>query len=150
MRWSVILPLLVALPAAAAPQQVETPEAHAAKLLAAARDAAGGAGWDRVRSLHLVAKRQSGDETSDEDLWLDPNGGRGAEAIADGQNAGRAGFDGSTAWVSDPDGSVRTETGADRADMIAELWWRSYEWTRADRARAAVTWLRFSSYRVKE
>jgi hypothetical protein len=95
-----------------------------------------------VRSLHLVGKRQSGDETSDEDLWLDPNGGRFARALADGESAGRSGFDGSISWVSDSDGSVRPETGADRADRISELWWRSYEWARADRARATASWSR--------
>jgi predicted aspartyl protease len=142
MRWSLVLLLFLSLPAAAAPQPVETPEAHAAKLLAAARDSAGGAAWDRVHSLHLVGKQQSGDETSDEDLWLDPNGGRFARALADGESAGRSGFDGSTAWVSDPDGSIRPETGTDRADRISELWWRSYEWARADRARATASWLR--------
>jgi len=142
MRCSIFLLPLLSLPAVAAPQQIETQDAHAVKLLAAAREASGGTAWDRVRSLHLVAKRQSGDETSDEDLWLDPTGGRFVQAIADGQNAGRSGFDGSMAWVSDPDGSVRTETGADRADRIAELWWRSDEWARADRGRAAASWLR--------
>jgi hypothetical protein len=129
------------LTTAAAPA-AEPADPRASAILAAAAAATGGAAWDHVREVHIQAKRQSGDDTVDEEIWFDPHDGATVLAIEDGSLAGRAGFDGKTAWTADVDGTGRTLKEAERADLLAEFYWRSAGWSRPIRPPASATWVR--------
>ena len=108
----------------------EAPDARAAGLLAAAAAATGGSAWDRLRELHVVLKRQTGEDAFDEELWVDPHQGLFVLAIEDGPEASRLGWDGRVAWRADSDGDARPLKEAARADLIAEAAWRSVAWIR--------------------
>jgi hypothetical protein len=120
----------------------DSPDSRAEALLGAAAAATGGAVWDKVRQVHLTLKHQTGDDTADAELWLDPHQGADAEAIEEGPEAGRTGFDGRTAWAADADGAARSLKDTDRAEAISDAFWRSAGWIRPIRAPASAQWAR--------
>ncbi|BDU72713.1 aspartyl protease family protein [Mesoterricola silvestris] len=134
MNLRALLLLGTTLPALAAP----APLPSAAQVLAKAKEALGGAAWDRV--THLASRgtlATGGMKGTLEEL----------ECVTDGRNASRYdlgalkganGFDGTTGWTEDGTGDVRLEPVEHPA--VQNYWTMRALWF-PDRCKAAITYL---------
>ena len=108
-------------------------------LLARAREAAGGAAWDRIRTLHAVVHLETGGLTGRADSWDDLTGGRYADRYELGPVSGASGFDGTTSWKQDSSGQVISGQSADaRQAAVNEAYRRSRAYWFPKRADATL------------
>lgn len=108
-------------------------------ILARARQSAGGAAWDSVRSIHTRMSIRNagldGTASSIEDTLT----GRYVERFDLGATRGAQGFDGTTPWLQDASGQV-VRRGGDDANQAAanETFRRSLSYWFADRVPAQI------------
>ena len=86
-------------------------------MLAAAKEASGGAAWDALRSQHSKVSIRAGDVTGAAERWSEILTGRSRIAYTIGPIAGAAGFDGRIAWSQDASGQSSVEA----SDAAREL-----------------------------
>ena len=108
-------------------------------LLARGKEAAGGAAWDRVRSLHAVLRVEAGGLTGRSDSWEDLAGRRHADRYALGPASGASGFDGRQSWQQDSSGQVIPGESADaRQSSANEAYRRSRAYWYPERWEASI------------
>ena len=90
--------------AAASRDAVPAGKTDPAEILARAKQAAGGDGWDGVCALHLRGQSTAGGLSGSAEEWTDVLTGRNAARFARPPSAGASGFDGVSAWTQDAAG----------------------------------------------
>jgi hypothetical protein len=98
------------LPLAAQAQTV-SPSAQA--ILAAAKQASGGAAWDRLTTTHDSGTLTAGGLRGTYQDWMDWPHLKQAQTYTLGPATGAQGWDGKQTWSVDPSGQVRVETSAE-------------------------------------
>jgi membrane-associated protease RseP (regulator of RpoE activity) len=112
------LPALASTGAAAeGASPLEKPDPRA--LLARAKEAAGGAAWDRVRSLHSELAVSAGGLEGTARVWEDLATGRSASSFEIGPVSGAAGFDGESVWSKDGSGQVHVDDSQEGRETAA-------------------------------
>jgi Aspartyl protease/PDZ domain len=107
----------------------------AAAVLARAKEAAGGQGWDRIATSHVRGKLRVGGIDGTFESIADVRTGRYVDRYVLGPTRGAAGFDGKTAWTQDASGQPIAEEGddarlgaADEAYRRAVAYWYPERW----------------------
>ncbi len=125
---AILLALLSCLPAAAAPQCAQ-------EILAQAKQAMGGNGWDSIRSTYSRGKITTSGLTGQAESWEDNLTGRYVEKYQLGPTSGADGFDGKLVWSQDSSGQPRAEGAenarqgaADQAYRTAMGYWFPQRW----------------------
>jgi hypothetical protein len=90
-----------------------TIQENAADILAKAKQASGGAEWDRIVSIYTKAKITTSGLSGLAESWDDVIRGRGYSRFELGPLTGAQGFDGKTLWTQDPSKQVKAEEGGD-------------------------------------
>ncbi len=96
----------VAAPTSSAAAPVASIDALSAKVLAAAKIAAGGAAWDSVRTMHCRFLVHSDKKQWVDEEWDDVQTGRSVDRSTLGPSSISEGFDGTTHWIQDSNGAV--------------------------------------------
>ena len=112
-----LLWLLACAPLPASAQLGGPPPPDAQAVLAAAKEASGGAAWDALRSQHSKVSIRAGDVTGAAERWSEVLTGRSRIAYTIGPVTGAAGFDGRLAWSQDASG----QSTVDASDAAREL-----------------------------
>ncbi len=127
--------LLAALLVASAPAAAEVAKAaevpdHAGELLARAKEAAGGAAWDRVRTITTEARVESSGLSGTVSSVEDALSGHYGNAWKLGPASGGDGFDGTAGWSVEASGQVIRNTSGEsyagaiqRAYLTARAYW---------------------------
>ncbi|HEV2672955.1 MAG TPA: aspartyl protease family protein [Aliidongia sp.] len=114
-----------ALAAATASMAADDPAIRADHLLAEAKAATGGAGWDRLKSLtERGSLAANGLEGTYENL-IDLRHVLSIQKFVLGPATGSQGWDGKAAWSTDPSGQVRIEEGGEALASAIEQSYRS-------------------------
>lgn len=92
---------------AALAQTPDKPAANPADVLAAAKNASGGAAWDKHTSLHTLVALRTGGFTGQAERWSEMRSGRSYMRFELGPMAGAMGFDGKIAWTQEPSGQTQ-------------------------------------------
>ena len=123
-RLGCALAVLLGLAGSAVAQTGPGPAADAAhRLLAAARQATGGAAWDQVHLLHQQLSLSAGGLDGTVESWADPAHGRYATRYTLGPDRGAEGWDGREAWSADWAGRVhRVDAAALPAARAGAVW----------------------------
>lgn len=109
-----VLSVAVMTPAPAIVHAADTNDpSAAAAILARAKEASGGAAWDRLESGRMRAVLETSGLTGTVESWEDMTSGRGLSRYTLGPYSGADGFDGKIHWSQDPSGQVRREEGDD-------------------------------------
>jgi hypothetical protein len=116
------------LSAAAAPQCAQ-------EILAKAKQAAGGDGWDAIRTTYSTGKLTTSGLTGQAESREDNLTGRYVEKYTLGPSSGAEGFDGKMVWSQDSSGEPRAEgaenarqAAADEAYRNAMAYWFPQRW----------------------
>jgi hypothetical protein len=116
--------------------------AHAAdpaSILARAKEAAGGKGWDAVHTLHTVAKVSTGGLSGPAEAWDDLRTGHFVDTYSLGPVQGAEGFDGK-AWSQDTSGQTRVDdSGEGREGSVDESYRRSLAYWYPERHKAEIS-----------
>lgn len=148
--------LALVLAAGAAAATTATAADDPAALLARAKQAAGGAAWDRVRILHTRGRVETGGLAGDADSWNDLRTGRFLDAFTLGPARGAEGYDGTLPWSQDSSGKSRVDDGGDaREGSVDEAYRRSLSYWYPDRRPGTIALLpaveeKGKSFRVLE
>lgn len=101
-----------------------------AQLIAQWKQAAGGAAWDAIRTLHLVGVGSQGGLSGPQEEWTDLETGRYLMRFRRPPLAGADGFDGRVVWTRDASGRAwvlgdrqAQLTARTRAFQRAQSWW---------------------------
>lgn len=113
-----------------------TPAADgAAAVLARAKEAAGGQGWDRIATSHVRGKLRGGGIDGTFESIADVRTGHYVDRYVLGPTRGAAGFDGRTAWTQDASGQPLAQGSddarlgaADEAYRRAVAYWYPERW----------------------
>ncbi len=116
----------------AASAQGDSEVAAAQRLLATARQATGGAAWDRVHLLHQTLKLSAGGLDGTVESWAEPTRGRYASHFTLGPDRGGEGWDVAGAWNVDWAGRVHRFEPAEQGGGIAI--WASYAYLFPERS----------------
>jgi len=137
LRFLVFAALVAALPASA--QAPAAPKPDPAALLAAAKEASGGAAWDALRTQHSTVRLTSDKLEGRVDRWSDIETGRSVLQYAIGPLTGAAGFDGKTVWTQEGTDPPKTETGTVALELAANAAYRDrLAFWYPQRAKAAI------------
>lgn len=131
MKTIIILPLLgLLLCSAVRAEAADSRAADPRELLARSKEAAGGAAWDQVRTVHSKARVETGGLSGPVESWEDVLTGRSVSTFQLGSMTGAEGFDGKSQWSMDPSGQVTVsdsgdsrEGGANTAYRTALAYW---------------------------
>src|SRR5262245_21127637 len=108
-------------------------------LLAAAKQASGGAAWDALRSQHSTVTLAAANLEGTAERWSDIETGRSVLRYSIGPIAGAAGFDGKTVWTQDGVDPAKVETGPAALELAANAAYRDrLAFWYPDRARARI------------
>ena len=92
---------------------VSLAQESAQNILAKAKQASGGAAWDKIVSMHTKAAIAVGGMKGTAESWEDVLSGRVLQRFKLGLYSGAEGFDGKTLWAQDPSGQPRVEEGGE-------------------------------------
>ncbi len=110
-----------------------------AALLARAKQAMGGAAWDRVAANHVRAKVEMGGLTGTVESWEDVASGRYVDRFALGPMSGAEGFDGEVPWTQDSSGQAHPSDAAEeRMAARNEAYRRALAYWYPKRAQASL------------
>ena len=125
-RLGCVVAVLLGLAGSAVAQTTPDPAAEGARrLLAAARQATGGAAWERVNLLHQQLSLSAGGLDGTVESWADPVHGRYATRYALGPDRGAEGWDGREAWTADWAGRVHRADATGLPAARATAIWQS-------------------------
>ncbi|MGE5232817.1 MAG: aspartyl protease family protein [Acidobacteriota bacterium] len=134
-RYKLCAAVLAAVWMAAPAGAAEDPAA----LLARARQAMGGAAWDRVAANHVRAKIEMGGLEGTVESWEDVRSGRYVDRFALGPASGAEGFDGEMAWTQDSSGQAHPSDAAEElAAARNEAYRRSLAYWYPERGKATL------------
>jgi hypothetical protein len=91
----------------------------ATQILAAAKQASGGAAWDAILSTHTKGRLETGGLVGAFESWDDVRRGRSLDRFSLGPVSGAQGFDGTSVWSQDSSGQVRLEQGGEAREAAA-------------------------------
>ena len=137
------LAVLVAASLACAPTAYAQPKPAAkpdpVALLAAAKDASGGAAWDALRTQRSEVKLSVANLEGSVERWSDIATGRSLMRYRIGPVAGSAGNDGKQVWTQEEGDEPRIETDAAALELAANAAYRDrLAFWYPDRARAKI------------
>lgn len=122
-----LMPVLLSVLVATHVSAVQAQALDAQQILAKAKQAAGGAAWDKVRSLYSKGKTKISGVDADREEWVDLQKLRFAEKFQYGPISGGLGFDGIAAWGKEPNKpSVTVQSGEFYEGQIASTILKSY------------------------
>jgi hypothetical protein len=125
--------LFLLLCAAAAPAMAGPPPT-ADQLVDAAKQASGGAAWDRLKSWDERGKVHAGGLDGSYETWIDMATLRNANVYDLGPTSGGQGWDGKQAWTTDASRQVRIETSGETiAQTIQDAYRGAYGFFFPDR-----------------
>lgn len=140
------LALFVAIPAAAAAAAAAEDATDPHELLARAKQAAGGAAWDRVERLRTTATLSTGGLSGTVEGLEDLTTGRYRNSFDLGVVRGAEGFDGQSSWSRDTSGDVLVadsqgdvEASRTQAYRVALGYWYPERWPAEIESRGEVT-----------
>ena len=137
MKTLSTLPLLGLLLCSAVRAEAADPR----ELLAQSKEAAGGAAWDQVRTVHSKARVETGGLSGPVESWEDALTGRSVSSFQLGSMTGAEGFDGTSQWSMDPSGQVTVSNSGDAREGGANAAYRSaLAYWYPDRHAAGVAW----------
>jgi hypothetical protein len=94
-------------------------------LIAAAKQAMGGAAWDKVVTWHETGKVTGGGLSGTYDSWADLPTLRNSNTYVLGPSSGGSGWDGKRAWTMDSTKEVRVETSGEAVAQAVQDAYRS-------------------------
>lgn len=86
---------------------------HADSLIAASKEASGGALWNRAVLWHETGRVSAGGLSGQYELWASLQSLHNAQHFELGPVSGSSGWDGTRAWTTDSSGEVRIETSGE-------------------------------------
>lgn len=100
--------------------------ASSSAIMAKSKGAAGGEGWDAVRTIHWRLELHTSGLEGEVETWDDVVNGRFVDRMVLGPTRSAKGFDGTTVWSQDGSGRVRQEQGeGSRLGAVNESYRRS-------------------------
>lgn len=114
-----------AFAATTASMAADNPSAKADQLLAAAKQATGGAAWDKLKTLDDQGRLTASGLDGTYDTVVDLRHVLDVQKFALGPASGSQGWDGKTAWSTDASGQVRVEEGQEAIAAGVEQAYRS-------------------------
>lgn len=111
------------------------------ELLARSKQAAGGAAWDHVKTLHSRGRVETGGLSGSADSWDDVLTGRFLDTFELGPVSGADGFDGKGRWSRDPAGEITVSDSGDAREGTAnDAYRRSLSYWFPDRRPASLAY----------
>jgi len=130
---------LLALPACALAQPKPAPKPDPVAVLAAAKNASGGAAWDALRTQRSEVKLAAANLEGSVERWSDIATGRSLIRYRIGPISGAAGNDGKQVWTQEEGDEPKVETGAAALELAANAAYRDrLAFWYPDRARARI------------
>jgi hypothetical protein len=126
-------------PPAGAEEPAAAPTPSPDALIAAARQAMGGAAWDKIVTWHEVGTLTAGGLVGTYEGWQDLTNLHNSGSFALGPTTGGSGWDGTAAWTTDSSQDVRIESsGEAAAQAIQDAYRAAYGLFFLDRFPAAI------------
>jgi len=140
-RFSLVIALALGASLANA-QNVATPRPDPIAILAAAKDASGGAAWDTLRTQHSKVTIDTAGIKGTAERWADISTGRSLIKYSIGPVSGAAGFDGKDAWSQEGSGRSMLETTDPARELAVNAAYRDQlAFWYPDRAKAQISFL---------
>jgi hypothetical protein len=123
-------------------QNVATPRPDPIAILAAAKEASGGAAWDTLRTQHSKVTINTAGIKGTAERWADISSGRSLIKYRIGPVSGAAGYDGKDPWSQEGSGRSMLETADPARELAINAAYRDQlAFWYPDRAKAQISFL---------